>query len=161
MLVSPPDLKEAFHNGLFIENREMDMRKRSLALLLTAALVTSMSVTGCQKARRQRQRGCYGISRSDAGAGRIRKRKRKSGGRGWKPTTKMARLRGDDRDGAAKTVWYRPVSMGASKLARILWGRRQWHGYGHVVGFALGVCEPQSSGIGRRRIYADPFRGYG
>ena len=26
------------------------MRKRSLALLLTAALVTSMSVTGCQKA---------------------------------------------------------------------------------------------------------------
>ena len=125
------------------------MRKRSLALLLTAALVTSMSVTGCQKAAPTATEAVTESAVQTQAPEETEAETEKAEEEGWKPYDENGQIKRDDRDGNGKNGVVSTGKYEASKIgADIIEAGGNAVDAAVAVGFALGVCEPQSSGIG-------------
>ena len=125
------------------------MRKRSLALLLTAALVTSMSVTGCQKAAPTATEAVTESAVQTQAPEETEAETEKAEEEGWKPYDENGQIKRDDRDGNGKNGVVSTGKYEASKIgADIIEAGGNVVDAAVAVGFALGGCEPQSSGIG-------------
>ena len=125
------------------------MRKRSLALLLTAALVTSMSVTGCQKAAPTATEAVTESAVQTQAPEETEAETEKAEEEGWKPYDENGQIKRDDRDGNGKNGVVSTGKYEASKIgADIIEAGGNAVDAAVAVGFVLGVWEPQSSGIG-------------
>ena len=92
------------------------MRKRSLALLLTAALVTSMSVTGCQKAAPTATEAVTESAVQTQAPEETEAETEKAEEEGWKPYDENGQIKRDDRDGNGKNGVVSTGKYEASKI---------------------------------------------
>lgn len=124
----------------------MNMRKKSLALFLAAALATS--VTGCQTKTTPPATEAVQESAVQTEAPEETK-EAPAAEEGWKPYDENGQIKRDDRDANGKNGVVSTGKYEASKIgADIIEAGGNAVDAAVAVGFALGVCEPQSSGIG-------------
>lgn len=122
------------------------MRKKSLALFLAAALATS--VTGCQTKTTPPATEAVQESAVQTEAPE-ETQEAPVEEEGWKPYDENGQIKRDDRDGNGKNGVVSTGKYEASKIgADIIEAGGNAVDAAVAVGFALGVCEPQSSGIG-------------
>lgn len=122
------------------------MRKKSLALFLAAALATS--VTGCQTKTTPPATEAVQESAVQTEAPEETK-EAPAAEEGWKPYDENGQIKRDDRDANGKNGVVSTGKYEASKIgADIIEAGGNAVDAAVAVGFALGVCEPQSSGIG-------------
>lgn len=125
------------------------MRKKSLALFLAAALATS--VTGCQTKTAPPATEAVQESavQTEAPEETAEEKQEAPAKEGWKPYDENGQIKRDDRDGNGKNGVVSTGKYEASKIgADIIEAGGNAVDAAVAVGFALGVCEPQSSGIG-------------
>ena len=124
------------------------MRKKSLALFLAAALATS--VTGCQtKTAAPATEAVQESVQTEAPEETAEEKQEAPAKEGWKPYDENGQIKRDDRDGNGKNGVVSTGKYEASKIgADIIEAGGNAVDAAVAVGFALGVCEPQSSGIG-------------
>lgn len=124
------------------------MRKKSLALFLAAALATS--VTGCQtKTAPPATEAVQESVQTEAPEETAEEKQEAPAKEGWKPYDENGQIKRDDRDGNGKNGVVSTGKYEASKIgADIIEAGGNAVDAAVAVGFALGVCEPQSSGIG-------------
>lgn len=125
------------------------MRKKSLALFLAAALATS--VTGCQTKTAPPATEAVQESavQTEAPEETTEEKQEAPEEEGWKPYDENGQIKRDDRDGNGKNGVVSTGKYEASKIgADIIEAGGNAVDAAVAVGFALGVCEPQSSGIG-------------
>lgn len=125
------------------------MRKKSLALFLAAALATS--VTGCQTktAPPATEAVQESVVQTEAPEETAEEKQEAPAKEGWKPYDENGQIKRDDRDGNGKNGVVSTGKYEASKIgADIIEAGGNAVDAAVAVGFALGVCEPQSSGIG-------------
>lgn len=122
------------------------MRKKSFALFLAAALATS--VTGCQTKTTPPATEAVQESAVQTEAPEETK-EAPAAEEGWKPYDENGQIKRDDRDANGKNGVVSTGKYEASKIgADIIEAGGNAVDAAVAVGFALGVCEPQSSGIG-------------
>lgn len=124
----------------------MNMRKKSLAIFLAAALATS--VTGCQTktAPPATEAVQESVVQTEAPE---ETQEAPAAEEGWKPYDENGQIKRDDRDANGKNGVVSTGKYEASKIgADIIEAGGNAVDAAVAVGFALGVCEPQSSGIG-------------
>ncbi len=122
------------------------MRKKSLAIFLAAALATS--VTGCQTktAPPATEAVQESVVQTEAPE---ETQEAPAVEEGWKPYDENGQIKRDDRDANGKNGVVSTGKYEASKIgADIIEAGGNAVDAAVAVGFALGVCEPQSSGIG-------------
>lgn len=122
------------------------MRKKSLAIFLAAALATS--VTGCQTktAPPATEAVQESVVQTEAPE---ETQEAPAAEEGWKPYDENGQIKRDDRDANGKNGVVSTGKYEASKIgADIIEAGGNAVDAAVAVGFALGVCEPQSSGIG-------------
>ncbi|WP_294146203.1 gamma-glutamyltransferase [uncultured Clostridium sp.] len=122
------------------------MRKKSLALFLAAVLATS--VTGCQT--KTAPPATEAVQESAVQTEAPEETQEAAAEEdGWKPYDENGQIKRDDRDGNGKNGVVSTGKYEASKIgADIIEAGGNAVDAAVAVGFALGVCEPQSSGIG-------------
>lgn len=121
------------------------MRKKSLAIFLAAALATS--VTGCQT--KTAPPATEAVQESVVQTEAPEETQEAPAEEGWKPYDENGQIKRDDRDANGKNGVVSTGKYEASKIgADIIEAGGNAVDAAVAVGFALGVCEPQSSGIG-------------
>lgn len=119
------------------------MRKRKLALIMAAIMMTS-TIVGCTSPAKPAETTAAPTTAAETTAA-----EQVADDGEWKPYDDAGQIKRDDRDGNGKNGVVSTGKYEASKIgAEIIKNGGNAVDAAVAVAFALGVCEPQSSGLG-------------